>query len=110
MNYSVHCPLSADSRLTRVHSAAQGSDASIVGTTEDLYIPNFDANFKSIISLAKVIESYLPKGCRIVFIASAGSRLGVAGQTMYAATKVADETLVHIWVKKLGHSHGIMVK
>ncbi|KAF5647833.1 uncharacterized protein FTJAE_1516 [Fusarium tjaetaba] len=38
-----------------------------------------------------------------------GARLGVAGQTVYAATKAADEALVRVWAKELGQSHGITV-
>lgn len=44
-----------------------------------------------------------------MFISSAGARLGVAGQTVYAATKAADEALVRVWAKELGQSHGITV-
>ena len=51
----------------------------------------------------------MPKGGRIVFISSAGARLGVAGQTVYAATKAANEALVRVWAKELGQSHGITV-
>ena len=44
-----------------------------------------------------------------MFISSAGARLGVAGQTVYAATKAANEALVRVWAKELGQSHGITV-
>jgi NAD(P)-dependent dehydrogenase (short-subunit alcohol dehydrogenase family) len=70
---------------------------------------HFDVNVKGPIFLTKAVEPYLPKGGRIVFISSAGARLGVAGQTVYAATKAADEALVRVWAKELGQSHGITV-
>lgn len=101
--------LGADSGLAPVHSAAQGNEANLVDTTEDFYTRHFDANVKGPIFLTKAVEPYLPKGGRIVFISSAGARLGVAGQTVYAATKAADEALVRVWAKELGQSHGITV-
>lgn len=95
--------------LTLLCSAAQGNEANLVDTTEDFYTRHFDANVKGPIFLTKAVEPYLPKGGRIVFISSAGARLGVAGQTVYAATKAADEALVRVWAKELGQSHGITV-
>lgn len=90
-------------------SAAQGNEANLVDTTEDFYTRHFDANVKGPIFLTKAVEPHLPEGGRIVFISSAGARLGVAGQTVYAATKAADEALVRVWAKELGQSHGITV-
>lgn len=90
-------------------SAAQGNEANLVDTTEDFYTRHFDANVKGPIFLTKAVEPHFPKGGRIVFISSAGARLGVAGQTVYAATKAADEALVRVWAKELGQSHGITV-
>lgn len=90
-------------------SAAQGNEANLVDTTEEFYTRHFDANVKGPIFLTKAAEPHLPKGGRIVFISSAGARLGVAGQTVYAATKAADEALVRVWAKELGQSHGITV-
>lgn len=90
-------------------SAAQGNEANLVDTTEDFYTRHFDANVKGPIFLTKAVEPYLPKGGRIVFISSAGARLGVAGQTVYAATKAANEALARVWAKELGQSHGITV-
>lgn len=51
----------------------------------------------------------MPCGGRIVFISSAAARLGVAGHTVYGPTKAANEALVRVWAKELGHSHGITV-
>ncbi|KAF4919725.1 L-xylulose reductase [Colletotrichum viniferum] len=56
-----------------------------------------------------LIHKYAISGGRIVFISSAGARLGVAGQTVYAATKAANEALTRTWAKELGQSHGITV-
>lgn len=95
--------------LTITGSAAQGNEANLVDTTEDFYNRHFDTNVKGPIFLTKAVEPYLPKGGRIVFISSAGARLGVAGQTVYAATKAANEALVRVWAKELGQSHGITV-
>ncbi|RDW86601.1 SDR family NAD(P)-dependent oxidoreductase [Aspergillus mulundensis] len=91
------------------HSAAQGLEANLVDTTPEFYTTHFDCNVRGPIFLTKAVEPHLPKGGRIVFISSAGARLGVAGQTVYAATKAADEALVRVWAKELGQSHGITV-
>jgi 3-oxoacyl-[acyl-carrier protein] reductase len=91
------------------NSAAQGNEANLVDTTEDFYDRHFDANVKGPVFLTKAVEPHLPKGGRIVFISSAGARLGVAGQTVYAATKAANEALARVWAKELGQSHGITV-
>lgn len=91
------------------YSAARGLEANLVDTTEDFYHSHFEANVKGPIFLTKAVEPHLPKGGRIVFISSAGARLGVAGQTVYAATKAANEALVRVWAKELGQSHGITV-
>ncbi|KAL6886782.1 putative short-chain dehydrogenase [Trichoderma evansii] len=92
-----------------IHNAAQGSEANLVDTTEEFYTRHFDANVKGPIFLTKAVEPHIAKGGRIVFISSAGARLGVAGQTVYAATKAANEALARVWAKELGQSHGITV-
>ncbi|KAI4717887.1 hypothetical protein E4T48_05890, partial [Aureobasidium sp. EXF-10727] len=92
-----------------IHNAAQGNEANLVDTTPEFYDRHFDCNVKGPIFLTKAAEPHLPKGGRIVFISSAGARLGVAGQTVYAATKAANEALVRVWAKELGQSHGITV-
>lgn len=78
-------------------------------TSPEFYATHFDCNVRGPIFLTKAVVPHLPRGGRIVFISSAGARLGVAGQTVYAATKAADEALVRVWAKELGHSHGITV-
>ncbi|GAM90466.1 hypothetical protein ANO11243_085100 [Dothideomycetidae sp. 11243] len=90
-----------------IHNAAQGNEANLVDTTPDFYERHFDCNVRGPIFLTKAAEPHLPKGGRIVFISSAGARLGVGGQTVYAATKAADEALARVWAKELGQSHGI---
>ncbi|EQB54356.1 hypothetical protein CGLO_05824 [Colletotrichum gloeosporioides Cg-14] len=92
-----------------IHNAAQGNEANLVDTTPEFYDRHFDTNVKGPIFLTKAVEPHLPKGGRIVFISSAGARLGVAGQTVYAATKAANEALTRTWAKELGQSHGITV-
>ncbi|KAL3441114.1 hypothetical protein BJX65DRAFT_314146 [Aspergillus insuetus] len=92
-----------------IHNASLGNEANLVATTEELYDTHFDTNVKGPIFLTKAVEPYLPQGGRIVFISSAGARLGVAGQTVYAATKAANEALARVWAKELGQSHGITV-
>ncbi|KAL4864650.1 hypothetical protein BDV12DRAFT_188746 [Aspergillus spectabilis] len=90
-------------------SAAQGNEANLVDTTEGFYDSHFNTNVKGPIFLTKAVEPYLPRGGRVVFISSAGARLGVGGQTVYAATKAANEALARTWAKELGQSHGITV-
>lgn len=77
--------------------------------TEEFYLNHFNTNVKAAIFLTKEVLPHIPRGGRIVFVSSAAARLGVAGQTVYAATKAADEALVRVWAKELGQSHGLTV-
>ncbi|KAI9901381.1 hypothetical protein N3K66_003198 [Trichothecium roseum] len=92
-----------------IHNAALGVDANLEEVTEPLYASHFDTNVKSTIFLTQAALPHLPRGGRIVFVSSAAARLGVAGQTVYAATKAANEALARVWAKELGQSHGITV-
>ncbi|KAI7782090.1 uncharacterized protein LA080_013898 [Diaporthe eres] len=77
--------------------------------TEELYQTHFDTNVKGPIFLTKAVVPHIARGGRIVLVSSAAARLGVAGQTVYAATKAAEESLARVWAKELGQSHGITV-
>ncbi|CAH0028792.1 unnamed protein product [Clonostachys rhizophaga] len=92
-----------------IHNAALGVDANLDQVTEDLYLSHFDTNVKGPIFLTQALLPYLPRGGRIIFVSSAAARLGVAGQTVYGATKAANESLARVWAKELGQSHGITV-
>lgn len=92
-----------------LRSAALGHDANLDEVTEDLYQTHFDTNVKGPIFLTKAVVPHIAKGGRIVLVSSAAARLGVAGQTVYAATKAAGESLARVWAKELGQSHGITV-
>lgn len=78
-------------------------------TTPEFYTKHFDCNVRGPIFLTQAIVPHLPRGGRILFISSAAARLGVTGQTVYSATKAANEALVRVWAKELGQSHGITV-
>lgn len=78
-------------------------------TTPEFYDQHFNCNVRGPIFLTKAVVPHIASGGRIVFISSAGARLGVGGQTVYAATKAADEALVRVWAKELGQSHNITV-
>lgn len=90
-------------------SAALGHDANLDEVTEDLYQTHFDTNVKGPIFLTKAVVPHIARGGRIVLVSSAAARLGVAGQTVYAATKAAEESLARVWAKELGQSHDITV-
>jgi 3-oxoacyl-[acyl-carrier protein] reductase len=51
----------------------------------------------------------MPRGGRIIIISSVSSRMGVPQQTVYAATKAANEALARVWSTELGQSKGITV-
>ena len=51
----------------------------------------------------------MPRGGRIVIISSVSARMGVPQQTVYAATKAANEALARVWATELGQSHGLTV-
>lgn len=90
-------------------SAALGHDANLDEVTEGLYQTHFDTNVKGPIFLTKAVVPHIARGGRIVLVSSAAARLGVAGQTVYAATKAAEESLARVWAKELGQSHDITV-
>ncbi|KAI9146856.1 L-xylo-3-hexulose reductase [Paramyrothecium foliicola] len=92
-----------------IHNAALGVDADLHEVTEAIYQSHFDTNVKGPIFLTKAVVPHMGQGGRIVFVSSAAARLGVAGQTVYGATKAADESLARVWAKELGQSHGITV-
>ncbi|KAL2694884.1 hypothetical protein Neosp_001473 [[Neocosmospora] mangrovei] len=92
-----------------IHNAALGVDANLDEVTEELFQTHFDTNVKGPIFLTQAVIPHIAKGGRIVFVSSAAARLGVAGQTVYGATKAADESLARVWAKELGQSHGITV-
>ncbi|KAH8670536.1 hypothetical protein BGZ61DRAFT_509059 [Ilyonectria robusta] len=92
-----------------IHNAALGVDANLDEVTEDLFATHFDTNVKGTIFLTQAVIPHIARGGRIVFVSSAAARLGVAGQTVYGATKAADEALVRVWAKELGQSHDITV-
>ncbi|KAJ5097074.1 NAD(P)-binding protein [Penicillium angulare] len=92
-----------------IHNAALGLEANLVDTSLELYSTHFDCNVRGPIFLTKAALPHLPRGGRVVFVSSAAARLGVAGRTVYGPTKAANEALVRVWAKELGHSHGITV-
>ncbi|KAF7548698.1 hypothetical protein G7Z17_g6884 [Cylindrodendrum hubeiense] len=92
-----------------IHNAALGVDANLDEVTEDLFATHFDTNVKGPIFLTQAVIPHIARGGRIVFVSSAAARLGVAGQTVYGATKAAGEALVRVWAKELGQSHDITV-
>lgn len=91
------------------YSAALGIDANLDEVSEDLYTSHFNTNVKGPIFLTKAVIPHISRGGRIVFVSSAAARLGVAGQTIYGATKAGNEALARVWAKELGQSHGITV-
>ncbi|KAF4461334.1 hypothetical protein FALBO_11873 [Fusarium albosuccineum] len=92
-----------------VHNAAQGLEVDLKDTTVDFYNQHFDCNVRGPIFLSQLVLPHIPKGGGIVFVSSAAARLGVGGQTVYSATKAANEALARVWAKELGQSHNITV-
>lgn len=81
----------------------------MVDTTVDFYTSHFDCNVRAPLFLTKACVPHFPKGGRVVFISSAGARMGVQGQTVYAATKAANESFARVWAKELGQKYGVTV-
>ncbi|KAI0184922.1 hypothetical protein EV127DRAFT_504065 [Xylaria flabelliformis] len=92
-----------------IHNAALGVDANLDQVTEELFQTHFDTNVKGPIFLTKAVLPHIARGGRIVFVSSAAARLGVAGQTVYGATKAANESCARVWAKELGQLYGITV-
>ena len=84
-------------------------EANLVGVTEELCATHFDTNVKGLIVLTNAAEPHLLRGGRVVFVSLTAACLGVPGQTVYAATKGANEALIRVWAKELGQSHDITV-
>lgn len=51
----------------------------------------------------------MPHGGRIIIISSVSARMGVPQQTIYAATKAANEAMARVWSTELGQSRGVTV-
>lgn len=92
-----------------MYSAALGEEANLPDITEEFYDKHLDCNLRGPIFLTQAALPHIPRGGKIVFLSSAAARLGVGGQSVYAATKAANEALVRVWAKELGQSHGITV-
>ncbi|KAJ5626323.1 hypothetical protein N7510_002632 [Penicillium lagena] len=92
-----------------IHNAAQGLDADLKDTTLDFYNIHFDCNVRGPLFLTQAALPHIARGGRIVFISSAAARMGVPQQTVYAATKAANESFARVWAKELGQEYGITV-
>lgn len=90
-------------------SAAQGLDADLKDTTLDFYNIHFDCNVRGPLFLTQAALPHIARGGRIVFISSAAARMGIPQQTVYAATKAANESFARVWSKELGQEYGITV-
>ena len=116
-----------------VHNAGDGEDCYLKDITEGFYYKQTDLNIKGEFSLPlgpyralrstlltrpvekapifltqKAVE-HIPRGGRIIIISSVSARMGVPQQTVYAATKAANEALARVWSTELGQSKGITV-
>ncbi|KAH8702253.1 hypothetical protein BGW36DRAFT_424535 [Talaromyces proteolyticus] len=92
-----------------VHNAAQGLDADLKNTTLHFYNIHFDCNVRGPLFLTQAFLPHLARGGRIVFVSSAGARMGVPQQTVYAATKAANESFARVWAKELGQEYGVTI-
>lgn len=111
-----------------VHNAGNGDDCFLPDVTEDFYEMQTDLNVKGMrclidfefddtdsaartapIFLTQKVIPYMPRGGRIILISSCSARMGVAQQTVYAATKASNESFARVWATELGQSKGITV-
>ncbi|PSN61717.1 putative short-chain dehydrogenase [Corynespora cassiicola Philippines] len=92
-----------------VHNAGNGDDCYLQDVTEKFYEAQTDVNIKSPIFLTQKVTPHMPRGGRIILISSCSARMGVAQQTVYAASKAANESFARVWATELGQSKGITV-
>ncbi|KAJ5492066.1 Short-chain dehydrogenase/reductase SDR [Penicillium expansum] len=92
-----------------VHNAAQGLEADIEDITLEFYNQHFDCNVRGPLFLTQASLPHMGSGGRIVLISSAAARMAVPQQTVYAATKAANESFCRVWAKELGQKYGVTV-
>lgn len=66
------------------------------------YATVFDLNVRSVILTTQAVLPYLRAPGRIINISSVGARQGVAGNSVYLASKGAVEALTRCWAAELG--------
>lgn len=72
------------------------------------YAKVFDLNVRSVILMTQAVLPHLRAPGRIINISSVGSRQGVAGCSVYLASKAALEALTRCWAAELGpRSHTV---
>ncbi|KAF1976472.1 putative short-chain dehydrogenase [Bimuria novae-zelandiae CBS 107.79] len=92
-----------------VHNAGNADDCYLPDVTEDFYEMQTDLNVKAPTFLTQKVIPHMPRGGRIILVSSASARMGVAQQTVYAATKASNESFSRVWATELGQSKGITV-
>ncbi|KAL1603883.1 hypothetical protein SLS60_005475 [Paraconiothyrium brasiliense] len=92
-----------------VHNAGNGDDCFLPEITEAFYEMQTDLNVKAPIFLTQKVIPHMPRGGRIILVSSCSARMGVAQQTVYAATKASNESFSRVWATELGQSKGITV-
>lgn len=112
-----------------VHNAGNGDDCFLPDVTEEFYEMQTSLNVKgksklsptasiqhtdsitctAPIFLTQKVIPHMPRGGRIIFVSSCAARMGVAQQTIYAASKASNESFSRVWATELGQSKGITV-
>ncbi|KAF1949878.1 putative short-chain dehydrogenase [Byssothecium circinans] len=92
-----------------IHNAGNGDDKFLTDITEEFYEMQTDINMKAPIFLTQLTLPHMPRHSRIILISSCSARMGVPQQTVYAASKAANESFARVWATELGQSRGITV-
>lgn len=87
-----------------VSSAGTSTGAPLTGITEDLYESLMDLNVKSVLFTVQKALPLLRKPASIVLIGSVTSGAGVAGCTVYGASKAAVRSFARTWALELAPS------
>ncbi|EPX73396.1 versicolorin reductase [Schizosaccharomyces octosporus yFS286] len=95
-----------------IHILVNNAGCSKLGTLGTLKLEDynyiFDVNVRAVLFMSEAVVGHLPKkekdGCggRIINFGSIGGRIGLSGNSIYAASKAALEGFTRCWASELG--------
>ncbi|KAG5747109.1 hypothetical protein H9Q70_010191 [Fusarium xylarioides] len=93
-----------------VNNAGLGSAGTrIEEITSDEFDKIMAVNVRAFISMTQAFIPYARRGGRIVNLSPISARGGYATQSVYSASKAADEALTRVWATELGQKYNITV-
>ena len=86
-----------------INNAGMANIASLGSITEEDFLSQYRVNVLGPLLLIQAVLPYLPKdrSARIINVSSTSSATGPVGQTVYASTKAALESMTRTWAREL---------